>query len=252
MGTQERIVVITGAGRGIGRAIALRVARAGFAVASWDLDEGNAAEVAAEIARDGGRAAGIGCDVGDRASVARAAAATREQLGKPWALVNNAGVDRMSLFKDSNPDDWELIVRVNFLGMLNCTKALLDDMIAAGSGRIVCISSDAGRVGSSGEAVYSGSKAGVLGFMKALAREVARHGITVNAVCPGPTDTLLLDAVRRGPKGDRIVEGMIKAVPLGRVAQPDDIAGTIAFFLSDDAGYITGQTLSVSGGLTMV
>jgi 2-hydroxycyclohexanecarboxyl-CoA dehydrogenase len=247
----SRVVVITGAGRGIGRAIALRVAGAGFAVAVWDLDETNATGVAGEITMSGGRALGIRCDVGDRASVARAAATTRERLGAPWGLVNNAGVDRMSLFKDSNPDDWELILRVNFFGMLNCTKALLDDMVATGAGRIVCISSDAGRVGSSGEAVYSGSKAAVLGFMKALAREVARHGVTVNAVCPGPTDTELLDAVRRGPKGDRIVEGMIKAVPLGRVAQPADIAGTIVFFLSEDAGYITGQTLSVSGGLTM-
>jgi 2-hydroxycyclohexanecarboxyl-CoA dehydrogenase len=247
----SRVVVVTGAGRGIGRAIALRVAGAGFAVAVWDLDEANATEVAGEIAKSGGRALGTRCDVGDRESVARAAAKTRERLGAAWGLVNNAGVDRMSLFKDSNPDDWELILRVNFFGMLNCTKTLLDDMIAAGAGRIVCISSDAGRVGSSGEAVYSGSKAAVLGFMKALAREVARHGVTVNAVCPGPTDTELLDAVRRGPKGDRIVEGMIKAVPLGRVAQPEDIAGTIVFFLSEDAGYITGQTLSVSGGLTM-
>jgi 2-hydroxycyclohexanecarboxyl-CoA dehydrogenase len=124
-------------------------------------------------------------------------------------------------------------------------------MVAAGRGRIVCISSDAARVGSTGEAVYAASKAGVLGFAKTLAREVARHGITVNAICPGPTDTALLDAVRQGPKGDRIIDAMIRAVPMGRVAQPDDIAGVVAFFLSDDAGYVTGQTLSVSGGLTM-
>ena len=143
------------------------------------------------------------------------------------------------------------IIAVNLTGTLNCTKALLDGMIAAGTGRIVCLSSDAARVGSSGEAVYAASKAGVIGFAKTLAREVARYGIAVNVVCPGPTDTALLDAVRNGPRGDKIMDAVTRSIPMGRIAQPADIAGVVAFFLSPDAAYVTGQTLSVSGGLTM-
>ena len=243
-----KAVVVTGAARGIGRAIAGRLAADGLAVALWDVDRAGAESAVAEI---GGHGVGIACDITDRASVARAVEETRAKIGAPWALVNNAGVDRMSLFKDSKPDDWELIVRVNLFGTLNCTHALVGGMIEAKAGRIVCISSDAGRVGSTGEVVYAASKAAVVGFAKGLAREVARYGITVNAICPGPTDTELLDQVRRGPNGDRIIDAMIRAVPLGRVAVPDDIAGVVAFFLGDDAGYVTGQTLSVSGGLTM-
>jgi 2-hydroxycyclohexanecarboxyl-CoA dehydrogenase len=249
-------IVITGAGRGIGRATALRLASAGFEVAVWDLDAGLAAETADEVSRSGARAFSVSCDVADRSAVTRAARATIEALGVPWGLVNNAGMDVLSVFKDSNPDDWRRIIDVNLFGTLNVTHALIGEMIEApltdaGRGRIVCISSDAARVGSTGEGVYAASKAGVLGFMKTLAREVARYAICVNAVCPGPTDTVLLDAVRQGPKGDRIMDAMAKAVPLGRIARPEDIAGAVSFFFSEDAGYVTGQTLSVSGGLTM-
>jgi len=247
-----RSVVLTGGAGGIGRATALRVAADGFAVAIWDLDESAAAGVAGEVEAAGGRGLAVACDVTDRSSVASALEATESKLGGPWALVNNAGIDRLSLFKDSDPADWERVVGVNLFGTLNVTHAVIGGMVERGEGRIVCVSSDAARVGSSGEGVYAASKAAVLGFMKTLAREVARHGIVVNAVCPGPTDTRLLDVVRSGPKGDRIIEAMIRAVPLGRIARPEDIAGVISFFLSDDAGYLTGQTLSVSGGLTMV
>lgn len=248
---REKIVVVTGGAGGIGSAIVRRLAAGGFAVAIWDVSETDAERLAADVATAGGRALAVRCDVAQPESVAAAADATRARLGSPWALVNNAGIDRFGLFKDSDPKDWDRIVAVNLHGTLHCTKVLLDEMITAGTGRIVCLSSDAARVGSTGEAVYAASKAGVIGFVKALAREVARYGIAVNAVCPGPTDTALLDAVRKGPRGDAIMDAVARSIPMGRIAQPDDIAGVVAFFVSPEAGYVTGQTLSVSGGLTM-
>jgi 2-hydroxycyclohexanecarboxyl-CoA dehydrogenase len=251
MSESNRVVVVTGGGAGIGRATAQRLGQMGFSVAVWDLDRQSADRVASEIRDGGGRAIGVACDVSDRASVDAARDRTLSELGSPYGLVNNAGVDRLSIFKDSDPADWRVILDVNLLGTFHVTHSLLPSMVAAGSGRIVCISSDAARVGSTGEAVYSATKAGLLGFVKTLARESARNNILVNAVCPGPTDTNLLDLVRSGPKGERIIEAMTRAIPLGRVARPEDIAGAIVFFLTEDAGYVTGQVLSVSGGLTM-
>jgi 2-hydroxycyclohexanecarboxyl-CoA dehydrogenase len=244
--------VVTGGGRGIGRAIVGRLAADGFAVAVWDQDASAAGEAAGLAECDGGTACGIECDVSDMASVERAAAETEQALGFPWAVVNNAGIDRPGLFLESRPEDWRRIVDVNLFGAFHVTRRLLDGMVKQGEGRVVCISSDAGRVGSTGEAVYAASKAGLLGFVKALAREMARKGICVNAVCPGPTEAGLLDVLRAAPRGEKIVEGMIRAVPLGRAARPEEIAAAVAFFLSPDSAYITGQTLSVSGGLTML
>lgn len=252
MSASPPVVVVTGGGAGIGRATALRLARSGLAVAVWDLDGDGAAKVAAEIGDAGGRAIGLECDVSERGAVDLARERTTAELGAAWGVVSNAGIDRLSLFKDSDPGDWRMILDVNLIGALHVVQSLLPGMIEAGSGRVVCISSDAARVGSTGEAVYAAAKAGLLGFVKTLAREVARNGILVNAVCPGPTDTNLLGLVRSQPKGDRIIEAMTRAIPLGRVATPEDIAGAIAFFLTDDAAYVTGQVLSVSGGLTMV
>jgi len=246
MSESQKVVVVTGAARGIGRAVAARLIADGFLVAIWDLDEQAAAATAREL---GGL--GVGCDVSDFSSVCAAADRTEAELGAPWGLVSNAGVDRFGLFKDSSPEQWRTIIDVNLLGALNVTKRLLDAMIATGDGRIVCVSSDAARVGSTGEAVYAAAKAGLLGFVKSVARESARNGVRVNAVCPGPTDTALLADVRSGPRGDKIMDAVAKSIPLGRIAQPADIAGAIAFFLSPEAEYITGQTMSVSGGLTM-
>lgn len=245
-------IVITGAASGIGRAVALRMGREGAAVGVWDVNAEGAEAVAAEIRAGGGRAVGVACDVTNRASIDRARDRTLSELGKVWGLVSNAGLDRLSLFKDADPAEWKEILEVNLVGALNVTHSLLPQMIAGGGGRIVCVSSDAARVGSTGEAVYAASKSGLLGFVKTLAREVARNGIAVNVVCPGPTDTALLASVRNRENGERIMEAMKRAIPMGRIAQPEDIAGAIAFFLSGDAGYITGQVLSVSGGLTMV
>jgi len=245
------VALVTGGGRGIGRAIALRLARAGMRIGIADLDGTSARAVANEVVLAGGRAFGADADVSDPAAVQAAAHAVEEALGPVDVLVNNAGWERLALFVESDPALWDRLIAVNFRGALNATHAVLEGMIARGRGRIVSISSDAGRVGSTGEAVYSGCKAALIGFSKALAREVARHGITVNVVCPGPADTQLLRDVMAGERGAKILAGMQRAIPLGRLAVPEDVAGAVAYLASDEAAYVTGQVLSVSGGLTM-
>jgi 2-hydroxycyclohexanecarboxyl-CoA dehydrogenase len=245
------VAVVTGGSRGIGRAVAARLAASGLAVGILDLDGDGAATVAGEIAAAGGRARGVGADVSDRAAVEAGVAAVAADLGPIDVLVNNAGWERLALFVESDAALWDRLIAVNLKGVLHATRAVLDGMIARRRGRIVSISSDAARVGSTGEAVYAACKAGVIGFSKTLAREVARHGITVNVVCPGPTDTALLADVMAGERGAKILAGMQRAIPLGRLGRPEDVAGAVAYLVSEEAGYVTGQVLSVSGGLTM-
>jgi 2-hydroxycyclohexanecarboxyl-CoA dehydrogenase len=244
-----RVAVVTGAAGGIGAAIAAALARAGAAVAVWDLDGGRAKEVADGLGGRGGRGLGVDVDVTGRPSVEAAMAATEAALGPVDVLVNNAGIDKIEPFLQSEEATWERIVAVNYLGTVRCCHVLVPGMVERGSGRVVNIASDAGRVGSSGEVVYSGTKGGVIAFSKALAREVAAKGVTVNAVCPGPTDTALLDQVAEA--NQKLYDGLARAVPMRRIGQPADVAPAVAFLASDGAGYITGQTLSVSGGLTM-
>jgi 2-hydroxycyclohexanecarboxyl-CoA dehydrogenase len=245
------VALVTGGGRGIGRAIARRLARGGRAAGVTDLDGASAEAVAAEIRAAGGQAIGLAADVTDAPGLAAAVAAVETALGPIEALVNNAGWDRLQPFVENDPALWDRLIAVNLKGVLHATRAVLDGMIARRRGRIVSISSDAARVGSTGEAVYAACKAGIIGFSKTLAREVARHGITVNVVCPGPTDTALLAEVMAGERGARVLQGMTRAIPLGRLATPDDVAGAVAYFASEEAGYVTGQVVSVSGGLTM-
>src|SRR5229473_3552544 len=191
-----------------------------------------------------GAGRGIGEAIADALAAVRAAAARAEsELGPVDILVNNAGVDVIELFVDSAEETWDRIIAVNLRGTITVTRAVLDGMIERGTGRIIHIASDAGRVGSSGEVVYSATKGGIIAFGKALAREVARHGITVNCVCPGPTDTALLGQV--AAYSQKLRDGLARAIPLGRVGQPADIASAVAFLASDEAAYITGQTLSV-------
>lgn len=243
----RRVAFVTGAGRGIGRAIALKLASAGASVAVADLDEPAAREVAAEC---GERSVAIRADVTDPASV-RAAVTRAEQLVGPIdVLVNNAGWDKMEPFLESTEETWDKVIAINLKGVLNCVKAILPGMVERGQGRIVSISSDAARVGSSGEAVYAAAKAGVIAFSKTIAREVARHQINVNVVCPGPTRTDLFQEI--ASENPRLADALKRAVPFGRLAEPDDIADAVAFLVSDQARFITGQTLSVSGGLTMI
>ncbi|MDT3441975.1 MULTISPECIES: SDR family NAD(P)-dependent oxidoreductase [unclassified Pseudofrankia] len=245
-----RTAAVTGAARGIGTAIADGLAAAGHDVAVLDLDADAAGKVAAGLAeRHGVRAVGVGVDITDAAGVSAAVARVTGALGPVEVLVNNAGVDVIKPFLESTEEEWARIVSVNLLGTIRVTRAVLDAMVERGWGRVVMIASDAGRVGSSGEVVYSGSKGGVIAFGKALAREVARHGVTVNSVCPGPTDTALLDQV--AAVSQKLYDGLAKAVPMRRIATPEDIAPAVVFLASDGAGYTTGQTLSVSGGLTM-
>ena len=242
---------VTGSGRGIGRAIARRLARAGLAVGVTDHDGATARTVADEIVAAGGRATSHAADVTSLEAMRAAVRAVEEALGPIDALVNNAGWDRMELFLDNDPALWDRLLAINLKGVFNTTRAALERMTARGAGRIVSIASDAGRVGSTGEAVYSACKAGIIGFSKALAREVARQQITVNVVCPGPTDTALLAEVGATERGAKIVAGMHRAIPLGRLGQPEDVAGAVAYLVSDEAGFVTGQVVSVSGGLTM-
>jgi 2-hydroxycyclohexanecarboxyl-CoA dehydrogenase len=240
-------VIVTGAGSGIGRATATLLASQGARVAVADINLAAAEETAAELSG----AIAVPVDVADYSSVRAMVAAVADQLGRIDALVNNAGWDRILPFLDTDEALWDKLLSINLKGQIACAHSVLPHMIAAGGGRIVCIASDAGRVGSTGEVVYSAAKGGVIAFTKALAREVARHGIRVNAIAPGPTETPFLGVFTEGGR-EGILDAMVKATPLRRLARPDDIAGAVAFFLSPQADFITGQTLSVSGGLTMV
>jgi 2-hydroxycyclohexanecarboxyl-CoA dehydrogenase len=240
----DRIAVVTGAGQGIGRGIAEKLAAEGATVVATDINEETAAATAKAI---GGVA--VHTDVTDYGSVEAMAAVVRERFGRIDVLVNNAGWDVAGAFVDTDPADWDRIIRINLYGVLNTCRVVLPVMIEQGGGSIVNMSSDAGRVGSSGEAVYSAAKGGIIAFSKTIARESARSGINVNVVCPGPTDTPLFASL--GGDNPRLRESLTRAIPFRRLAEPADIAAAVVFFASPEAGYLTGQTVSVSGGLTM-
>jgi 2-hydroxycyclohexanecarboxyl-CoA dehydrogenase len=243
----QRVALITGGARGIGRAVALALAKHGRTVAVGDLLADEAVQAAEAI---GPQALAVPLDVTDSDSVAAAVERTQRELGAIDVLVNNAGWDEARPFIETDEAFWDRVIEINFKGNLRMTRAVLPGMVERRWGRVVNIGSDAGRVGSSLESVYSGAKGGVIAFTKTIAREVARSGITANVVCPGPTKTAFLERIA-GEGGERLVESLTRAVPMGRLGEPDDVAAAVAFLASDAAGYITGQTLSVSGGLTM-
>jgi 2-hydroxycyclohexanecarboxyl-CoA dehydrogenase len=252
MKLRGKTALVTGGGRGIGRAIALGLAQEGAQVAVLDILADNAAAVAGEIEATGVKALALPADLTKRAQVDRAIADTLAQFGQIDILVNNAGWDRMEMFLDSEEETWDKIIAINFKGMLYVCKAALPSMVARGQGKVISIASDAGRAGSTGEAVYAGTKGAIIAFSKTLAREMARHKITVNVVCPGLTETPLLQGIReQSPKTEKVIEAVTRAIPLGRVGQPEDIAGAVVYLASPAADFVTGQTLSVSGGLTM-
>ncbi|WP_422097656.1 2-hydroxycyclohexanecarboxyl-CoA dehydrogenase [Variovorax sp.] len=249
---EDKTVVVTGGGGGIGGATCRRFAREGARVAVLDLNPGAAEAVAARIEAEGGRALALRCDITERASVDAAVAAVLERFGAIDVLVNNAGWDVFRPFTKTEPAQWEKLIAINLTGALNMHHAVLPGMAARKAGRIVNIASDAARVGSSGEAVYAACKGGLVAFTKTIAREHARHGITANVVCPGPTDTALFADYKEGAGNpEKLMEAFTRSIPLGRIGQPDDLPGAILFFASDDAAFVTGQVLSVSGGLTM-
>jgi 2-hydroxycyclohexanecarboxyl-CoA dehydrogenase len=251
-GLEGKTVAVTGGGGGIGGATCRRFATEGARVAVLDLNHEAAEGVASAIRAEGGRAEAFRCDITDRASVDAAVSATEARLGPIDVLVNNAGWDVFKPFTKTEPAQWDKLIAINLTGALHMHHAVLPGMVARKKGRIVNIASDAARVGSSGEAVYAACKGGLVAFSKTIAREHARHGITVNVVCPGPTDTALFADYKQGAGNpEKLMEAFTRSIPLGRIGQPDDLPGAIVFFASDDAGYITGQVLSVSGGLTM-
>lgn len=245
-----KVAIITGAAQGIGRAIATRLAEEGARVAIADINDAGAAKTAEEIRAAGGQAIAVKLDVTSLEQAVAAVERVERELGPIDILVNNAGWDKVEPFVENTPEMWDRVIAINFRGPLNCCKAVIPGMQARGSGKIVTISSDAGRVGSMGEAVYAGCKAGLIGFSKTLARELARNHINVNVVCPGPTDTALLKSAMADRPG--VLDAMAKSIPMRRLGQPHDLAGAVAFFVSADSDYATGQVLSISGGLTMV
>ena len=252
-GLKDKTAIVTGAGSGIGRAIALRLGAEGVTVGVFDINPGGAAETVAAIEAAGGQAVAALCDITDYAAVTQAVAGFEAQLARGTdILVNNAGWDTPMPFLKTDAAFWQKVTAINWFGPLHMTHAVAQGMAQRKFGRIINIASDAGRVGASGEVVYSGCKGATIAFAKALAREVARSNITVNTICPGPTDTPAMDAfVGTGEAGQKIRDAMVRGVPLGRIGQPDDYPGLVAFLASDDAAFMTGQTISVSGGLSM-
>ena len=249
---QDKTVIVTGGGGGIGGATCRRFAAEGARVAVFDRNVEAAEKVAGAIRAAGGRAQAFPCDITDRASVQSAVAEAEAALGPIEVLVNNAGWDVFKPFTKTEPAQWDQLIAINLTGALHMHHAVLPRMAERKRGRIVNIASDAARVGSSGEAVYAACKGGLVSFSKTIAREHARHGITVNVVCPGPTDTALFADYKEGAGNpEKLMEAFTRSIPLGRIGQPDDLPGAILFFASEDAAFVTGQVLSVSGGLTM-
>jgi 2-hydroxycyclohexanecarboxyl-CoA dehydrogenase len=248
MRLERRIALVTGGASGIGAATARRLAAEGARVAIADLDLDGARAVAGEI---GGAA--VEMDVADAASARAGVAAAEAALGPVDVLVNNAGTDRFAFFVNTDEALWDFVLGVNLRGTIAVTHAVLDGMQRRGGGAIVNVASEAGRVGSQGSAIYSAAKGGVIAFTRAIARESARFGVRVNAVAPGPIETPLLNSAEAelGEIGARLKQGMIDATLLRRSGTPEEVAATIAFLASDDASYLTGQTLNVSGGLSM-
>lgn len=245
-----RIAIVTGSGSGVGRAIALGLANEGASVVIADLSAERAGSVAQEITSAGGTALPVDVDVADADRVREMVSQAIEKFGRIDILISNAGWDKVMPFVETNESLWDRVIDINYRGHVACAHATVSHMMEAGSGKIVFIASDAGRVGSSGEAIYSGAKGAVIAFSKALAREMARKGINVNCVAPGLTDTPMLAEVSEG--NEKLMGAIIRSIPLGRVGTPEEVANAALFMVSSDADYITGQTLSVNGGLSMV
>lgn len=252
-GLADKVVIVTGGAGGIGKATCCRFAESGAKVAILDLNHDAAMDVVNEIREKGLIAEAFVVDLINYDAVVKAVGDVEASLGPVDILVNNAGWDSYTPFLKSDQGYWEKIININLITVLNLHHAVLPGMVERGVGRIVNISSDAARGGSSGESVYAACKAGVIALSKSLAREHARHGITFNVVCPGVTETTMLDGfLASSGNADKLRAAFTRAVPMGRLGKAEDLSGAILFFSSDDASFITGQVVSVSGGLTMV
>lgn len=251
-GLKDKVIIVTGAAGGMGSAICRRLAEEKAKLSMFDLDGEKLGALAAELKAAGATVHIEQVDISDGAAVEAAVARSEEVLGETDVLVNNAGWDRFRRFLDTDEELRNKVIAINLHGPLNMHFSVLKRMSARGRGNVVSIASDAGRVGSSGQAVYSACKGGIIAFTKTMARELVRKGVRLNCICPGPTDTPMLKAfLDEGEQGRKVYEALGKAVPMGRLGQADDIPGVVAFFASDDTAFMTGQVVSVSGGLTM-
>ena len=251
-GLKDRVALVTGGGSGLGQGMAKRLAAEGAQVAVIDINLAGAQQTADEIVAAGRRASAFELDIVDYAACQQVVDLVESKYSGVDILINNAGWDLAGPFVDTQPQVWQKIVDINLYGPINMHHVCLPKMMARGRGNIVNIASDAGRVGSSGESVYSACKGGIIAFGKTVAREMARHNIVVNCVCPGPSDTPLFDSFAGGGEaGEKLKQSLARAIPMRRLGTPEDIHGVVAFLASEEAGFITGQTISVSGGLSM-
>ena len=251
-GLEGKVAIVTGGGQGIGRALSLRLAEEGAKVAIFDLKPEAGAETA-ELAGAGATVKTYALDVGDADAVNDAVAKVEAELGPIWALVNNAGWDQPAPFLSTDKSLWDKIIRINLYGPLNTHKAVAPLMVERRAGRIINIASDAARVGTSNEAVYSACKGGLISFTKSVARELASKGVLLNVVCPGPTNTPMMASVLgEGEQAVKWKDAMVRGIPLKRMGEPEDYAGIVALLASDDGAFITGQAISVSGGMNMI
>lgn len=252
MSLSGKSAIVTGGAQGIGRAIALRLARDGANVALLDLNQDTANETMSEIEKLGVGALAFKCDATDYDQVKTSVEQTHQKWGRIDILINNAGIDRSKIFVDTDQKLWDLLINVNYRSFLIASHVCIPYMIEQKNGNIVSLGSDAGRIGNPGEVLYCGTKAAIMASSKALARELARYNIRVNAVAPGPIKTDLWDQLHEGEKGRKVTEAVTRAIPMHRLGTPEDVADVIAFFVGDDSRYLTGQILSIDGGLTMI
>lgn len=252
MSLTGKTAIVTGGAQGIGKAIAMRLATDGANIAILDLGEVEGKKTASELATKGVKARAFVCDATSYNQVKEAVNTVKQEWGSIDILINNAGIDRAKNFVDTDPELWQLIINVNYNSFLIASHVCIPHMIEQKSGNIVSLGSDAGRVGNPGEVLYCGTKAAIMASSKALAKELARYNVRVNAVAPGPVKTDLWDKLHSGEKGQKITEAVTRAIPMRRLGTPEDVADVVAFFVGNDSRYLTGQVLSIDGGLTMI